>query len=307
MSSPLWTANIHIDLLLARSLVASQFPALSLQRIEPFGNGWDNTAFLVDDALVFRFPRRRVAVALLEAEITLLPHISPQLPLAIPDPCLVGAPSAAYPSPFAAYRLIQGATADSLPLSHEARGQMAAPLGAFLRALHSVDPAPLLARGLPLDELGRLDHEKRLPLTRERFRAHEADAALGRWLGHLTWLEEHPPVPPPAGERRLLHGDLYPRHIILDPHARPVGVIDWGDIHFGDPALDIAVAFLVLPPQAHAAFREAYGAIDERTWRAARYRAIYHAVLEYHYGSCSGDANMREMGSLALDFLTQSA
>jgi aminoglycoside phosphotransferase (APT) family kinase protein len=287
-------------------LIASQFPALSLGSIEPFGNGWDNTAFLVDDALVFRFPRRRVAVALLEAEIALLPLISAQLPLAIPAPCFVGVPSTSYQAPFAAYPLIRGVTADSLPLSEKSRSQLAEPLGGFLRALHAIDPAPLRERGLPLDELGRLDHEKRLSMTRERLRAHEVHGVAGRWQSLLTWLEEHPPLPSPACERRVLHGDLYARHVILDAHARPAGVIDWGDIHFGDPALDIAIAFLLLPQRAHAAFRVAYGAIDERTWNAARYRAIYHAVLEYDCGVRIGDVQMREMGTVALDFLLQS-
>jgi aminoglycoside phosphotransferase (APT) family kinase protein len=299
----MWAADIEIDLGLAQRLIASQFPLVSLGRIAPFGNGWDNTAFLVDDTFVFRFPRRRVAIPLLEREIALLPLLVSHVPLVIPVPCLVGVRTTDYPSPFAAYRLIRGATAGSLILAPEVRAGLAAPLGAFLRALHAIDPAPFLDRGLPFDELGRLDHEKRLALTRERLRAHEADGVAGRWLRLLTWLEEHPPVAPPADERRLVHGDLYARHVILDSDARPVGVIDWGDIHFGDPALDIAIAFLLMPAQAHAAFRAAYGAIDERTWNAARYRAIYHAVLEYDYGVRSGDVEMRGMGSIALGML----
>jgi aminoglycoside phosphotransferase (APT) family kinase protein len=302
-ASSFWAADIHIDVTLAQQLIASQFPTLPRRPLRPFGNGWDNTAFLIDDEFVFRFPRRRIAAPLLEREIALLPHLSSRLPLAVPVPCFVGAPTAGYPWPFAGYRLIPGATADSLPLSDDARRELAIPLAAFLRALHAIDPVPLVACGLPLDELGRLDHEKRLRLTRERSREHEADGEFARWQPLLTWLEEHPPARAAADQHCVLHGDLYARHVVLNSEAQAVGVIDWGDIHFGDPALDIAVAFLLLPPHAHAAFRTAYGLIDERTWSAARYRAIYHAVLEYDYGVRSGDRKMHEMGRLALDFL----
>jgi len=47
-------------------------------------------------------------------------------------------------------------------------------------------------------------------------------------------------------------------------------------------------------------FRAAYGPIDDRTWNAARYRAIYHAILELDYGVREDDTGMREIGSAAL-------
>jgi hypothetical protein len=56
----------------------------------------------------------------------------------------------------------------------------------------------------------------------------------------------------------------------------------------------------MLRTNAHAAFREAYGPIDERTWRAARYRALYHAILEIDYGIRENDTAMRGIGIAAL-------
>jgi hypothetical protein len=59
----------------------------------------------------------------------------------------------------------------------------------------------------------------------------------------------------------------------------------------------------MLPQSAHGAFRDAYGPIDERTWHAARYRALDHAVLELDYGIRADDAGMRSIGSAALQRL----
>ena len=81
---------------------------------------------------------------------------------------------------------------------------------------------------------------------------------------------------------------------------QPAGIIDWGDLHFGDRALDIAIAHLMLPQRAHSIFRAAYGGVDERTWQAARYRALYHAILEAEYGVREHDEGMRAIGAAAL-------
>jgi aminoglycoside phosphotransferase (APT) family kinase protein len=300
MTKPQWAADIDIDTALAARLIAAQFPHLPPGRVEPFGAGWDNAAFLVDGRIVFRFPRRRDWAGLIAREAALLPQIAGLLPLAISAPAFVGAPSAEYPYLFAGYERIAGETACSMPLSDEARATLAVPLARFLRALHAIAPAPLVASGLTGDEIGRLDGEKRLRVTRERVRALPDEAFSGTGEAYLAWLEAHPPVALAAGARRLVHGDLYARHLLLDPAARLTGIIDWGDVHLGDPAIDISIAHLVLPATAHAAFRDAYGPLDERTWQLARYRAIYHAILELDYGIRENDTGMRESGRAAL-------
>ena len=55
------------------------------------GAGWDNTAYLVNGEWVFRFPRRTIAVPLLEAEGRVLPKLAPRLPLSDSAPRMVRA------------------------------------------------------------------------------------------------------------------------------------------------------------------------------------------------------------------------
>ena len=76
----IWSADIDIGAPLARSLIESQFGRLAPARLEPFGEGWDNAAFLVNDQWVFRFPRRKVAAPLQETEMRVLPAIAKRLP-----------------------------------------------------------------------------------------------------------------------------------------------------------------------------------------------------------------------------------
>jgi aminoglycoside phosphotransferase (APT) family kinase protein len=55
-----------------------------------------------------------------------------------------------------------------------------------------------------------------------------------------------------------LHGDLHPANILVD-RGSISAVIDFGDITAGDPAADLAVAWMLLPAGAHRAFRASYG------------------------------------------------
>ncbi len=70
------------------------------------------------------------------------------------------------------------------------------------------------------------------------------------------------------------------------------GVIDWGDAHLGDPALDLSIALSWLPPADRPAFMVAYGDIDEATWRRARFRAIHYAINLLRFGHRTDDAAM---------------
>ena len=51
------------------------------------------------------------------------------------------------------------------------------------------------------------------------------------------------------------------------------GVIDFGDITSGDPASDLSVAWMLLPPGCHASFWSAHQAAGGRVGDALRMRA----------------------------------
>ncbi|MCA1825872.1 MAG: phosphotransferase [Myxococcales bacterium] len=281
-----WAAERAVDAALARELIGRQFPQLARARVEPVGEGWDNTVFSVDGTYVFRFPRRRIAVQSIEREIVVLPQIAARLPLPIPVPEMIGAPEDRFPWPFAGYRMLPGRTADQAALSVDRRTAAAPTLAKFLRALHAV----------PLDA-GR-DSIDRLDATRLRDRTSE-------WLRELDlppppWFEEPVRAPVP---RALVHGDLHARQILIDSAGAVCGVIDWGDVHFGDPACDFAVAWTFLPPQGRAKFRSEYGSIDDETWRLARLRGLHLSAALAVYARGISDEQLFREALAALDFV----
>jgi aminoglycoside phosphotransferase (APT) family kinase protein len=298
-----WSPERVVDAEAARSLVGAAFPDLADAPLTPLGIGFDNTAYLVGDAWVFRFPRRAVAVPLIAREARLLPAIAPLLPLAIPVPERVGRPSAQYPWPFAGYRRLPGRSACAAALTEEARAAAAEPLARFLAALHTVPPAEAAAAGVEGDTIGRMDVVKRSPKA-EVFLTELRDAGVLRDDDVRRLKAVITPAPVTAsGAAVLVHGDLYARHLLVGDDARLTGVIDWGDVHLGDRAVDLAIAHTFLPPPAREAFRRAYGPIDAATWARAAFRAAYHAAMIGRYALHTGDADLLREARTALGWV----
>ena len=279
-----WEAEREVTPELALALVREQFPELAAGRAEPFGSGWDNTAFLVDGDAVFRFPRKQSTVELLERESRFLPHLAGRLPLAVPHPRWIGRPTERFPWPFAGYPRLAGTTADAADLSDGERAAAAEPLGRFLAALHAIPPDGL---ALPPDLIGRTAFARRLPELVERLERLCADGRIADPAPWLRLFQGELPAPPPWTVP--VHGDLYVRHLLVDGARRVTGVIDWGDVHAGDPGADLTIAYGFLPPRARDAFFRAYGPADVRTRRVARLRAAFHAPALALYADSTGD------------------
>lgn len=278
-----WEAEQSVDEARARRLIESQFPALAPAAVEPFGVGWDNNAYLVNRGFVFRFPRRQVAVPLLVNECRVLPGIAGRVPLPVPRPEFVGAASAEFGWPFAGYSILAGRTADRARLDDLQRAAAAKPLARFLRALHAldVDAGP--------DTINRLDYASRAPKIRKMLADLNEPAARFEAV-----IEGAAGTTPKKGT--LCHGDLYSRHLLMDDAGALCGVIDWGDVHCGDAAVDLSVAWSVLPRSAHDAFRTEYGAIDDVSWRLARFKALLTAVSIALYGKETNEPDLEREG-----------
>jgi aminoglycoside phosphotransferase (APT) family kinase protein len=91
---------------------------------------------------------------------------------------------------------------------------------------------------------------------------HDAVAAPD-WTGPPVWL----------------HGDLHPANVLTE-NGDFCGVVDFSDLCAGDPALDLAACWILLPDdEAVRRFQTAYRlAADAATWRRARGWAVWRAV-----------------------------
>ncbi|WP_340372513.1 phosphotransferase [Peribacillus sp. FSL E2-0218] len=276
-----WVAEYPVSLELAGKLIMQQFPEIEWKEIKQLGEGFDNTVMQINGEFVFRFPRRPLAVTLIQVENHLLPSIAGTLPLTIPEPIFFGEPSAIYPYPFTGYKMVKGHLPAEGSVANEV--ESAKRLAGFLKILHSFPLGKARQSGVEPDGLRRLDAAFR----RESLFAHVATLEK---LGYMerarsvTCFVERlgdMDVPRPS---TLVHGDIHVRNVLLDDDGILAGILDWGDVHIGSPAIDIAFLYSYFPRNARQAFFEVYGNIDKETERLARFRAVYMLVTLLVYG-----------------------
>ena len=293
-----WEAEQTVEAQDVLSLINAQFPELQANTARLLGVGWDNTAYLVNDALVFRFPRRQIAVPMLRSEACILSKIADYLPVPVPNPAWKGLPDGGYPWPFLGYRLLPGMTACQVGLTEDHRKALAVPIAKFLKALHSIPLSVGQSCHLSGDILGRLNSSRLIGLIEQNLRELET-LGLAEGLGELRTLINAAEFRAPQSSV-LVHGDFYIRHLLLNDQHQLAGVIDWGDVHIGDSAVDLSIAHSLLPRSAHESFRAAYGEIAEDTWSLARLRAIYSNCILAVYGYHSKDHALQREGLHAL-------
>jgi aminoglycoside phosphotransferase (APT) family kinase protein len=196
--------------------------------------GWDSHAW-IDGPWIHRSPRRAEVRPRLLAEARLLPWLAPQLPLPVPVPettedgvrhlMLPGSP------------LEDGSTA------------LGRDLGAFVKALHAVDPADAVAHGALDAETAFAEkatflaecRARVVPLLPAEYRTR-AQELLDRVVAVRT---------------TLVHCDFGPEHILVTD-GRITGIIDWTDAVIGDPALDLCWLLNDAPAEVRDAVTETY-------------------------------------------------
>lgn len=284
-------ADVAIDEQLVRALLVAQCPDLAALPLGPAAAGWDNDIWHLGDDLAVRLPRRKEAVPLLLHEQRWLPVLAPELPLPVPVPVRRGVPSERFGRPWSVVPWIDGSPGDRTPPTRTLDAALS--LGRFLRALHRPAPADAPGnpwRGVPLAT--RRDAFDRYllsvpadPATTGALRQRWAEAVTApAWAGPPTWI----------------HGDLHPANTVVRMGTL-AGVVDFGDCCAGDPATDLAAAWLLLPLDVHPALWDAYGADDTALRRRAAGWAALFAVLLH--GSVGGSL-AQGVAAAAIDRLT---
>lgn len=290
MTHEAWHAEISISQEQVKNCLQSQFPELlPLKEIICIGEGWDNQVFLVNRKIIFRFPRRKIAVALIEQENQLLNHLQSHLTLQIPNPQFIGRPGKDFPYPFHGYKLIAGISAERADLTMSQRIASLKPLAKFLCQLHSINPGLASDMGAKVPVFDRTHIQKTITILQERVQKILALAIYK--LNTKSFQQEISLVQGIKllrSEHCLIHGDLYCRHLIFQDQQL-MGIIDWGDVAISHKAVDLAVIWSFYPTICHREFLEIYGVIDPITWQYARFLGLYTGFTLLLYGHAIAD------------------
>jgi aminoglycoside phosphotransferase (APT) family kinase protein len=256
---------------LIRDLLRDQHPDLAELPLREVDGGWGNQMWRLGNDLAVRIQRMDTDPDHHYKERRWLPHLAPRLPLPIPVPVRHGVPSERYAKIWTVMTWVPGEPQDHASIT---RGDHAADtLAAFLRALHLAAPADAPA------DTGRGAHPKdRTSDFNQLVEALDADT-IGADVADMraVW---HDAVTAPAwsGEPVWVHGDLHPANVIV-ADGTLAGVVDFDALFAGDPAVDLAAAWVLLPTGTAARFFTAYPATDQATIRRARGHAVLKSLF----------------------------
>ena len=286
-----WKTEIVIDERLVSAALSSDFPDLDVQSISFLGEGWNSSAFLVNEDLVFRFPKREDVEQKLDKELKLLPRLQEQLPVAIPQLAFATRSPAHFPFIYAGHKKLDGFfgwNTSNEALHPEA---LARSVAETLSALHQFPRGEALALGCE-EEYASLDETYCAELMEEFARIGDCPVCAEFEPQLKSYIDSV--VPSTFGEPQQLtvaHTDLLPDHLLLEPSLSKVcGIIDWGEIKIADPAEDFAGLYYWLGRDFVEAILEYYDQpLDSSILDRARLIALRVGIGDVWYGI---DANL---------------
>ncbi|MEH7401251.1 phosphotransferase [Gottfriedia acidiceleris] len=285
----IWDPAIVMEEELAKEIVKIQFPKIKINVIKKIGEGFDNTVFCLNDEILLRFPRREIAVAILNVERKLLPIIFNHFELKTTVPILDGKPSELFPWPFLGYNFIAGKPPTNL--NRTERILMIEPIANFLKNLHSINFDELKDINLPYDELKRLDINFRKPQAKKfiqqaiQKKLIEDEQKINHYIESLVEIKSETPLV-------LVHGDLHFKNMIVNEQNQLKGIIDWGDAHIGHRELDLSIIYSLIPNDMRGKFFEIYGNVSEVSKKLAQFRAVFTTVMLLLYADDQKDDSL---------------
>lgn len=283
-------ADLDINTEIARRSVYESFH-IEAESIRVLGEGWDNLVFLINSNLVFRFPRRAVAIPLLQQEMSVLKMIPAALPLLTPVPDYLSDGCKSYPHPFYGHTLIEGTTGCCTTLSADQYHAAARSLALFLRQLHHPDVS-FSAHNIIAPAFDRVDVPRMMATFTERLTGAMKHYDFRKYDEKIRSIQADAKSYKPKEKRSLVHGDLYHRHLIFDSRQSLSGIIDWGDCGISDPIIDLGVLFQFFPPDTHRSFLDNYGDVSPEETKYARFLGLYSAIAMLWYGHDRKDRNL---------------
>ena len=198
-------------------------------------------------------------------EVSLLPLISPYLPLQVPTPRIVSGPSEQFQGGIISYPSLNGRPIENSDATAPGWEQLASDMADFLAALHQIPVSVLTDLETRPSLTSRLEFVDAREFTTAVMKTHlttrEFDE-LERWWNRLladTWMQEFP--------KSVIHQDFWHENLLIDPDShRLVGVLDWEHARIGDPAIDLVpVGYLGqnFAREVLAAYESSVGELDD--------------------------------------------
>ncbi|AQU79556.1 aminoglycoside phosphotransferase family protein [Planococcus faecalis] len=212
-------------------------PDLFINSVQTNSDGWDNDILILNEKLVFRFPKSNAVLSKIEDEGKILENLKGKKPLLL-------IPNYEYlyegrELRGVKYGFLEGISLSELPVNnlrgnpYNARG-----IGDFLSKLHRIDITDLNHSNIGTihslkywESLHKKVEIKLFPFLTSK-QQKEINEVFNRFLNEFSNF---------TNEKTIIHGDLTASNIIYSQEKESInGIIDFTDAQIGDPAFDFA-------------------------------------------------------------------
>ncbi|WP_164669853.1 phosphotransferase family protein [Virgibacillus doumboii] len=215
------------------------YPDLSIEKVEKNETGQNNDVLIINDSLVFRFPKYKAGIDKLYKETKILGLIKKGMKIHTPDPIYQSFDKLEVGKVFTGYPMIEGHIIRPDEFSNvEDKPKLdirSLTLVNFLIRLHAYSKKDLPDESVPIfDEYKELFEKIQLklyPYMRDDAK-NEVSTLFEDFFERIDDFHFTP---------TLIHGDFGASNILWDgDNLQLTGVIDFGESGFGDPAYDFA-------------------------------------------------------------------
>lgn len=210
---------------------------------------------------ILRIPRRGDVLQKIEREARTLSLLKGRVPFAVPDWRIVSDELVGYPrlnDPTAIQvDVASGGVTWNIDKDSDA---FVSSLGGALAALHRVPVQQAVEAGLRSVSAAEMRGQTARDIERVSGSFQVYSKLKQRWA---EWLDDDTSWPDFVV---VVHGDLYPGHMLVDAEDRVTGMIDWTEAEIHDPSMDFAAHLLLFGEAGLERLIEHYGAAGGRTW-----------------------------------------
>lgn len=217
--------------------IKNDFPEIKWKKHRVITHGWDHIIIVLDEKIIFRFPKDQDYQDEFQNEIQLLHYLKKKVNVGIPEYNYISKDKS-----IAGYNMVGGrelTLSRFRKLSASEKDIVAKQLAEFLSTLHATQKSIIAKYNVHTENQEQLykklvrDTKKLLfPRLQKKDiqRIEEYFAELKEALGHNY-------------SNALVHNDLAPDHILWDSKNKQINIIDFSDRAFGDPAIDFSGLF----------------------------------------------------------------
>ena len=217
--------------------IKNDFPQIKWKKYRVLTHGFDHIIIVLDEKIIFRFPKDKEYKAEFENEIQLLHYLKKKVNVGIPEYNYISKDKS-----IAGYDMVRGRelTASQFRrLSASEKDTIIKQLAEFISTLHAT-PKSIITKYNVRSENQEINYKNLVRDVKKilfpRLRKQDIQA-IKEYFSELKDALGH------KYSNALTHNDLTGAHILWDSKNKQVNIIDFSDRAFGDPAIDFSGLF----------------------------------------------------------------